>query len=113
MISFEILEGYVNAHISLQKGENLIDSGLKLAAQHTQMYGIERVTDYWDERMLEGAIGGQAMEILHTWMWELEMGTCDDDVYPSDLKEMYETMLKPAILTHYASFITPSVDEDA
>ena len=67
-------------------------------------YMMESHVDYWQEQMLTEAVGDKAMEALCLWLWDYEMGlNCpeDDDSIPSDLRELYDTILVPAIKEYY------------
>jgi len=106
MITFETLQGYVEAHQRVSKGENLIRQGLEMIGNDSHMY-FEDATDYWSERMIDEAIGSEAMGHLSYWMWDYNMGKDipDNANVSSDLEEFYTNTLVPAIMKHYVKAI--------
>jgi len=106
MITFETLAGYVKAHQRVSKGEDLIREGLEMIGNDSHMY-FEDATDYWSERMIDEAIGSEAMELLTTWMWDYNMGTDipEESDISSDLAEFYNTNFVPSVVKHYGTFI--------
>lgn len=106
MIKFETLQGFVDAHQRVHNGEELVRQGLEMIGNDSNMY-FEDATDYWTERMIDDAIGEEAMEALSYWMWDCNMGTDipDNETMSNDLETFYIETLVPAIMKHYTESV--------
>lgn len=108
MIKFETLEAYVDILKKEDKANELIRKGFRMMENDSAFF-TDTKSDYYMSQLFEESIGSEAFEILMLWLYDYDFGTkCppesdDYETLPSDLSELYNDHLLPAIKNHIAN----------